>query len=195
MIKHVIFDIGNVLADFHPIPYFSKRMPQSDIEAVCACVFNEVWTGIDRGDYLCAEAKQMHLRQFPQYEKEITDIYAHWLDMMVPMEDTFFYMQECKAHGYQVYLLSNIGVECHEYLAKRDAYFDFADGMVLSYQEHLVKPQREIFQCLLKRYDLEAKECVFFDDNADNVAAACDLGLRGIVFENIEQARQEANLW
>lgn len=195
MIKHVVFDIGNVLADFHPIPYFRQKMADVDVSAVCACVFDEIWTRMDRGDFLCAEAMQIHLRKYPQYAKEISYIYEHWLEMMIPLEDTFAYMKECKERGFGVYLLSNIGVECHEYLAKRDAYFNLADGMVLSYQEHLVKPQREIFACLLGRYGLKGEECVFFDDSEANVATACAMGMRGIVFKDLKQAKCEAALW
>ena len=157
MIHNVIFDIGNVLADFHPIPYFSKLLPNCDVEAICACVFDEIWEGIDRGDYLCEEAKQLHFRKYPQVQKEIEVIYAHWLEMMKPMEESFAYMKECKEHGYRVYLLSNIGIECHEYLARRDDYFGFADGMVLSYQERCIKPEHRIYEILLQRYGLKAE--------------------------------------
>lgn len=195
MIQNVIFDIGNVLARFHPIAYFAKWLPNSDVEAICGCVFDEIWAGIDRGDYLCDEAKRLHIRKYPQYQKEIEIIYAHWLEMMIPMEETFAFMKECKAHGYHVYLLSNIGIECHEYLAKRDAYFAFADGMVLSYRERCMKPEREIYEILLRRYGLKAQECVFFDDSAANVNAACALGIHAYVFQDVSSAKHEARLW
>ena len=58
----------------------------------------------------------------------------------------------------------------------------------------LVKPDREIYECLLKTYDLKAEECVFLDDRKENVEAARNIGMAGILFENYEQAWAELNI-
>ena len=55
----------------------------------------------------------------------------------------------------------------------------------------LVKPDREIYEYLLKKYDLEAQECVFLDDRLENVEGARKVGMKGILFENYEQAWAE----
>ena len=52
--------------------------------------------------------------------------------MMVLNEETYAYLKECQSHHYQVYLLSNIGLESHQYLKARYAFFDDADGAILS---------------------------------------------------------------
>lgn len=193
--RNVIFDIGNVLVDFHPIPYFQSLMPDGEMETVCPLIFDQVWEDIDRGDYLCETAKQMQIEKLPQYEKQINCIYEHWKEMMYLYKDSFSFMKECKEHGYGVYLLSNIGEESHSYLKEQYEFFDLADGMVLSYQERCIKPERRIFECLLERYDLQAKDCVFFDDRKQNIEVAKAVGMRGIVFCSLEQAKKEANLW
>jgi len=194
-IKNVIFDIGNVLVDFHPIPYFQRLMPQSDMDTICPLIFDETWEKIDQGIYMCDEAKNEHMQKYPQFHQEIACIYAHWKEMMVLNEETYAYLKECQSHHYQVYLLSNIGLESHQYLKARYAFFDDADGAILSYQEHVIKPDQRIYELLLSRYGLKAEECVFFDDNASNAAVACALGIKGIRFITCEQAQQEAALW
>lgn len=194
-IKNVIFDIGNVLVDFCPIPYFQGLMPQSHMNEICPLIFNEIWEKIDEGIYTCEQAKREHLQKYPQYHAEIDCIYQNWMAMMKLKEDTYAYLKDCMRHHYQVFLLSNIGAESHRYLQERYAFFDDVNGMVLSYQEHVLKPNHKIYQILLSRYQLTAAECVFFDDNAFNIEAACVLGIHGIRFENCEQAKKEAALW
>lgn len=192
---NVIFDIGNVLVDFHPIPYFSALRPEDHMELVCPLVFNEVWEEIDRGMHTCEEAKAIHLKRFPQYADQIVFIYDHWLEMMTLYDDMMDFFMACKRHGYRVYLLSNIGEESHRYLSKTMPFFDLADGMVLSYEEHVIKPEVKLYRILLERYGLDPKECVFFDDREENIVSARSLGIRVIQFINAEQAQKEAKLW
>ena len=51
----------------------------------------------------------------------------------------------------------------------------------------------EIYSLLLKRYGLNADECVFIDDLKENIEAAKALGIHGIVFETYEQAVRDLN--
>ena len=65
------------------------------------------------------------------------------------------------------------------------------EGGILSYKEHLIKPEPEIYQLLLKRYGLKAEESVFLDDTLKNVEAAEEQGIHGIHFLTKEQAEEE----
>lgn len=58
--------------------------------------------------------------------------------------------------------------------------------------ENLIKPDKRIYQLLLKRYFIKAEECIFIDDNINNVKAAEELGFYTIHFKNATQL--EANL-
>ena len=195
MIKNVIFDIGNVLVDFHPIPYFQALLPNSDMNKICPLIFDAVWEKIDEGLYTCEQAKIKHLEKNPQYHMEIEFIYDHWKEMMVLNEDVYTYLMECRQHQYKVFLLSNIGFESHQYLSERYSFFDDADGAVLSYRYHCLKPDLRIYNILLKQYRLTASECVFFDDHEANIQSANILGIKGIRFDDFLQAKKEADLW
>jgi HAD superfamily hydrolase (TIGR01509 family) len=59
--------------------------------------------------------------------------------------------------------------------------------------EGFVKPDHRLFQILLDRFGLRAEECVFVDDNAANVASACEMGFNGIVFEGADNLRKKLN--
>jgi HAD superfamily hydrolase (TIGR01509 family) len=55
------------------------------------------------------------------------------------------------------------------------------------------KPEPEIYQLTLERLGggIEAADCVFVDDIAINCDAALELGMKAVVFETTEQAREE----
>lgn len=75
----------------------------------------------------------------------------------------------------------------------RDAldFIPYTDGGILSYEDKVIKPWREIYELLLSRYGLKAEECVFLDDTEKNVDAAVEAGFAGIVFKTKEQAQKE----
>ena len=70
-------------------------------------------------------------------------------------------------------------------------FLDEVDGGILSYQVQLIKPAPEIYRLLCSKYDLKAEECVFIDDLAKNVDAAMKEGMQGIIFQTLEQAKED----
>ena len=61
---------------------------------------------------------------------------------------------------------------------------------MFSYMCHAIKPEKEIFENLLNKYDLKAEECVFIDDRAENIEGAERVGFVGIQFKSYEQAKE-----
>ena len=60
------------------------------------------------------------------------------------------------------------------------------DGGVYSFKEHTKKPDEEIFYILIKRYNLNKDETIFFDDSEKNVKAGNEYGIKSYVFESLE---------
>lgn len=89
-----------------------------------------------------------------------------------------------KSNGYKIYYLSNWDKAGHEQCV-RNGLFDFIDifdGGIFSYQVGLVKPDKRIYELLLKRYSIDPSKAIFFDDRGENIASAKELGIHGIVF-------------
>ena len=53
------------------------------------------------------------------------------------------------------------------------------------------KPFPEFYQLLLDRYELEAAEALFIDDNLRNIKAAEKLGIPSIHFKSATELREE----
>ena len=65
------------------------------------------------------------------------------------------------------------------------------EDMVISGVEKVMKPDHRIFELALDRFGIKAEETVFIDDNPNNVKAANELGIHGILFQSREQLEKE----
>ena len=95
---------------------------------------------------------------------------------------------------YEVFGLTNWSMETFPEVRERFGILQMIDRYVVSGEEHLIKPDPRLFQVLLDRYQLNAADCIFIDDNPDNVAAACRMGMHGIHFIGADDLRQKLAL-
>lgn len=99
---------------------------------------------------------------------------------------------ELKAAGYQLFVLSNMSKEYIAFLRKMEVYHYF-DGEIISCEVGATKPEKEIYQLLLERYDLNPKDTIFIDDRKENVDAAATEGITPFFFDrrNPEKSCEE----
>lgn len=191
MIKNIVFDFGAVLLDWNPHYLFDDyfKDPQK-CEYFLTQVCNMEWnTQMDCGKPI-SEGVAERIKQFPEWEKEIRMYFDKWIVMIGDRIPGMLDLQkELKSKGYGIYGLTNWSTETFCFVRDNET-FTILDGMVVSGEEKLVKPQPEIFQRLLDRYNLKAQECVFIDDVQKNVDGGIAMGLHGILFKNAAQARK-----
>src|SRR5574344_829100 len=108
-------------------------------------------------------------------------------DVTIPINfDLLTIIDDLKAKGYKIYALSNMSKETFDYIAKKIEYNNRFDGGIISFQAHLLKPNKKIFDLLFKKYNLDIEETVYFDDNIINVDKGNLLGIESILFLNNE---------
>ena len=192
-IKNIVFDFGGVLVDWNPHHLYDNYFGSEEkatwfLENICLYSWNLQMDGGKPFAEGVAELSALH----PEWAEAIEVYHTRWVEMIGgEVEGTAELVRRLKAAGYGVYGLTNWSMETYPMI--RDSYevFSLFDGVVVSGEEHLLKPQREIYECLLERYGLQAAESVFIDDNADNVAGAEAVGMEAIRFENAHQAERE----
>jgi 2-haloacid dehalogenase len=193
MIKHVIFDFGCVLInwDQHHLydPYFgSSEKTDWFIEHICTVPWNNQ---TDVGKTF-AQAVAEKVAEFPEWEKEIRMYWDEWEQMIGgEVEGMKEWVLQLKQQGYGVWGLTNWSAETFPLVKDKYEVFGMLDGIVMSGEELVGKPDARIYQILLERYGLKAEECVFIDDRESNIQGGEAVGIRGIVFENCEQAKRE----
>jgi 2-haloacid dehalogenase len=98
-------------------------------------------------------------------------------------------LTDLKAAGHHLYGLSNWSTETFPLVRDRFPSLRLLEGMVVSGYEGIVKPDPAIYELLLRRYGLDARDCIFIDDNPANVAGAAAVGIRGIRFTSLSDLR------
>ena len=192
MIKNIIFDFGCVLINWsqHNLydTYFgSKEKTNWFIDNICTWEWNNQ---TDVGKTFASSIEEK-IAEFPEWEKEIRMYWERWEDMIGgAVEGMQDWICELKKAGYKVYGLSNWSAETFPLVKEKFPVFKMMDGIVISGEELIAKPDYRIYQILLNRYNLQANECVFVDDRQSNIDAAKELGIHGITFANCEQAKK-----
>jgi 2-haloacid dehalogenase len=107
------------------------------------------------------------------------------------LDETVEVLREVKAAGLPCLALSNMEPSAFATRRTRFAFMDWFDGFVISGIEGVAKPDRRIFQVLLRRYRLEPAATVFIDDSPANVEAARGLGMTAVRYTSAGQLRDQ----
>jgi len=177
-IKNIIFDFGGVVMDWNPRYYFKTYFNDDEkMEFFLKNIAVDEWNiEQDRGRTL-KDGTEILVKRHPEWEKEIRAYYDNWTTMLksdIPKNVEVLRKLEGKFH---LYGLTNWSEETFPFALENYDFFKIFEGkIVVSGTEKLIKPDKEIFEVLLSRYDLKAEESVFIDDNAKNIATAKSLG-------------------
>lgn len=193
MIKTIIFDIGNVLADFTWREYYeSMGYTGERLERLAdATVRSEQWNEVDRGVLSDEEVIQALVENDPEIEADIRRCLTNAKGIVTRNDYAIPWIEELKQKGYQTLYLSNFSRRAEEDCKEALDFIPHMDGGILSYREKVIKPMPEIYQLLIDRYHLVPEECVFMDDTERNLAGAAKFGIHTIHFKNKEQAQAE----
>lgn len=191
--KNIVFDFGGVLVDWNPHHLYDKYFGSREkaewfLNNICLYSWNLQMDGGKPFAEGVAELQAEH----PEWSEAIAIYHTRWIEMMNgEIEGMASVIRRLKMAGYGVYGLTNWSAETFPMI--RDTYpvFQEFDGIVVSGEEHLLKPDAAIYKCLLERYALQAEESLFVDDNADNVAGARNVGMKAIQFTSAVELERE----
>lgn len=193
MITTIIFDIGNVLADFTWREHYEKfGYDDAMIERIAdATVRSPIWNENDRGVWSDEQLLQAMIDNDPEIEKDIRRVLDNVATMVVHNDYAIPWIMALKEKGYRTLYLSNFSRKARVECAQALDFLPYLDGGILSYQEKVIKPMPEIYELLIERYQLVPEECVFLDDTLVNLEAAGKFGIHTIQFKNQAQAIEE----
>ena len=187
VIDNVVFDVGNVLLTFRPEELLRTILPDSeaDYPTLKKCMFySPYWPMFDRGAInteeaiLCMSARHGALR--PQIER----IMRSFNDHLQVMDEGVEALHACKAHGKRCYVLSNYAAAPFDASCqKHPDVFSLFDGMVVSGQLGMIKPDQRIFRHLLDTYKLDPERTLFIDDSAANIESALNCGMQAVHYD------------
>ena len=185
MIKNVILDMGNVLLDYNP-EFVMNTFCSSDEEK--EIIRRELfggpeWALGDKGDIKDKDRFELVKIRVPEkYHDALKNCADNWDICMKPLDGAGEFCDYVKERGLGIYVLSNASDLFYQYFP-RFLPLDYFDGVFVSSDVHMLKPDIRIYEAFLEKYGLNADECLFIDDREDNISGARQAGLNAFRFE------------
>ena len=189
----LVFDVGNVLIRWDARHLFRKLLADEDAidRFLHAIDFHEWNLAQDRGR-LFADGVAHVEAQHPHYA-HIARAYDERWQEAVPgvIEGSVALLDKMRAAGVPLYAITNFSGEKWADTVVRFPFLGEFRDVVVSGHEKMLKPEPEIYQLLLKRNGLAAKDCVFIDDSLKNVDGARAVGMHAVHFTSPGQMAAE----
>lgn len=191
-VKNLVFDMGGVLMEFDG-KLFARHFAddEADVEALNAAIFdNATWPLLDAGVVSEDTVLALALERLPERLHDTArKLFANWHLYQPIKQDTNDLVVRIHNAGYGCYLLSNAGIRWwHQ--KDRIPSFPVMDGWMVSAWERLMKPDPAIYRLFCDRFGLTPGECLFVDDNPDNVRGAEVAGMQGHRFSGAAELEQ-----
>lgn len=194
MIKNIIFDLSGVLLKYDIKKYLTSINIAEDEQEIYKKLIwgSEEWLKGDAGKMSYEEITDSLCRKYPKHEKMRYILENKNNDLLLSeIKESTKYVKELKDRGYKIYILSNVCKEDIEYNINRFDFFKLADGAVYSCDVLSIKPDKECFYALLKKYNLNKEECIFIDDTKENIEASNKLGIKSVLFDTIDSVKEK----
>jgi 2-haloacid dehalogenase len=189
----VIFDIGGVLIDWNPRHLYRQLFDDEPaMERFLSEVCDSQWNEQQDAGRPWDEAIRLRSAEFPEHAALIAAYRMRWDEMLRgPVHDSVAIVDELRARGVRLYALTNWSQETFPLAFERYPFLRAFEGIVVSGQERLIKPDPAIFHLLLHRYGIHPERAVFIDDAPRNVDAAAKLGMYALRFRDPAALRTE----
>ena len=191
-IKNIVFDLGRVLIKFEPKEYIEQNVPEEKREDFYNGIFGSTeWLMLDRGTLSYEDAKKIFKERVPGADKQIDRLFdADLFEILQPIEENVKLLPKLK-EKYNLYILSNFHQPAFEHIFKKYDFFRLFDGHTVSCYYYLLKPEKEIYDTLIDKFNLIPEETVFIDDTKVNIDACEKEGIRGIHLPDYTELKQK----
>ena len=177
-----LFDLGGVFFDWDPDHFYKnvfENIEEREFFLVEVC--NDQWNVQQDAGRSIAEAELELIPKFPHYEKEIKMYYKNHRKMIRGVfEESVDILKKLKDKNYDCYVLSNWSAETFEGMTDDYPFLKLFDGLLISGEDKLIKPDHAIYQLARDRFNLNPEETVFIDDKLENIQAAQEMNFKTI---------------
>jgi len=190
-IQNLVFDIGGVLIDWNPRYLYRKLLKNdAEIEFFLNNICTSEWNAQQDAGRPFRDGVALLKQQYPEYSALIEAYEWRWEEMLGDaFHETVEILRDLKSSGMPVYALTNWSAETFPIARKKYDFLGWFDGILVSGEVKLKKPDIRIFQLLLERFKLDASSTLYIDDVTANLDAAQQAGLRPLHFQNAAQLR------
>jgi 2-haloacid dehalogenase len=186
----VVFDLGGVVLRWEPERAYQQVMPADQVgEFMDEICFNE-WNHRHDAGQDWDEGESELISRLPHRRQEI-EAYRRYFDQtisgMVP--GTGAIIAELQQAGVRVLALTNWSADLFRPTKRRFGLLERFDGVVVSGEEGIAKPDPALFKVVFDRYQVQPGQAIFVDDTERNCVTAESLDMEVIRFTDADTAR------
>lgn len=186
--SNIIFDFGGVLLDWNPRYLYREYFNDDEkmeffLKNICTGEWN---AQMDAGKPFAEGVAELSSK-YPDWKKEVELYHTGWNKMLKSeLADGVGLFKKLKADPrFTLYGLTNWSAETFPYAYSHyQKLLDDFEGIVVSGEEKMIKPDKRIYYTLLERYHLKAPTCIFIDDNPANIEMANKIHIHGILWKH-----------
>ena len=178
----IILDMGNVLLEWNKDKILKAvAKTQKDYLILDKVIFQSgLWERLDLGTLTREELVDKVLSLLGDcYQEKVEEVIWNWPAYIDIYTEDFPLLTGLKEKGHRIFVLSNTSPVFYELL--KDQLYPLngiLDGFVLSCDIKVIKPDRKMFEEILRKYQLDPANCIFLDDVKDNTKMAESLGIK-----------------
>lgn len=195
-IEAIIFDLGNVLVDFDhsiaakKISNFCGKSPREIFDLF----FDSELTGLFEEGKIAPSEFFLKVKEMLNLKLDYDQFVPIWNEIFFLTEKNYAVYNLAKSlkNRYKIALLSNINILHFDYLKKNFPHlFDAFHNIIISCEVGYRKPHPLIYKKTLDILEAQPQNVFYTDDRAELVKESNLLGIRGFVFKNAEQLKQD----
>ena len=190
-----LFDLGGVFFDWDPKFFFTKIISDKDeMDFFLTKVCNDDWNLAQDSGRSIEDGEKDIIKKFPEYENLIRQYYPNHRKMIKgTFQSSVDILMKLKQNNYECFVLSNWSAETFIDIPKELKFMNNFDGLLISGEDKLVKPDPKIYLLAIDRFNLDPQNTVFIDDKLVNINAAKKLGFKTIHLTNPNIIESEIN--
>jgi putative hydrolase of the HAD superfamily len=190
-IRHIIFDLGNVLVEIHPertMKNFAQRCGHS-LQTVQSFFLSRLHLDFMAGKYTPQAFYQTMIQQYP-CQISLEEFVRIWKQVIGEPKPGIEELVRELATDYELSICSNTDPWHWEVVTRNYRFVQYFKRFFLSYQIGFNKPHPRVFETILQELRCSGEEIVFIDDSEENIKAAEKFGIHGIVASSTAEIRE-----
>lgn len=187
MITSVLFDLGKVLVefDFEDIVRNFGRVVGMAPEEIHDIPLTHLKTDFELGHITPAHFRDS-ISMALNYDLSEEEFVPLWSDIFTANEPMFEFLRQVRG-THRTYLLSNTNPYHMEWILRQFPELTECDGMALSYELHLMKPDPAFYEAVIDMFELTPSRCLYIDDAPENSKAGHAAGFHTVLYGGAEE--------
>ncbi len=184
-VEAIVSDVGGVIVrdDFKAFfAQFEAKIGMSGEAFYALTVGSEEWKLYNK-DFITEEEVWRKLAPKLRVEGKVARELRQWRRMLVPIPETIHILERVRRR-YPLYCLSNVDKATTYYLQERYRLYDIFAGTVLSWEAGVRKPEVDIYELVVRRFNVNPERALYIDDKEAYLIPARQVGFQTIPFQS-----------